>query len=175
MVVFGVVAIVVWQLDSNSSKDQTATGPAASTNTAGMAARIVTPDTLRSIARALRRPVYWAGARPPARLEYTQASDGSTYVRYLTGSARAGTHGSGYVVIATYAQPDALSRVRAIARTRHFSVEELPRDEVAVTNPNSPRNIHVVFGKQPYQVEVYAPTGRDARQIVRSGSVEPVG
>ncbi|HSC74051.1 MAG TPA: hypothetical protein VLB89_07785, partial [Gaiellaceae bacterium] len=167
--------IVVWQLDGNARNDQTATGPAASTNAAGIAARIVTPNTLRSIARALGRPVYWAGERPPARLEYTQASDGSTYVRYLTGSARAGTHDSAYVVIATYAQPDALSRVRAIARTKHFNVEELSRDEVAVTNPNSPRNIHVVFGEQPYQVEVYAPTGKDARQIVRSGAVEPVG
>jgi hypothetical protein len=175
VVVFGVVAIVVWRLDTGSSNDRTAATPAASTSSVGVAARIVTPEALRTIASALGRPVYWAGKRPPARLEYTEASDGSTYVRYLTGSARAGAKGSAYVVVATYAQPDALDRVRAIARKRHFTVERLPAGAVAVTDPNSPRNIHLVFGKQPYQVEVYAPTAEEAGQIVRSGAVEPVG
>lgn len=174
VVVFGAVVLVVWLLDRGSSKSPSAAGT-TSTSGVGIAARIVTPTTLRTFARALGRPVYWAGERPSARLEYTQASDGSTYVRYLTGSARAGAKGAAYVVVATYAQPDALDRVRAAARKRHYTVQTLPGGAVAVTNPNSPRNIHLVFGKQPYQVEVYAPTAAEAEEIVRSGAVKPVG
>lgn len=171
---FAVVGILVWQLDSGSRGDQATPPRPASTTSVGMPARIVTVDTLRRVALALGRPVYWAGERLPARLEYTQASDGSTYVRYLTGSARAGTSGSTYVVIATYAQPNALARVRATARRQHYRVEHVP-GAVAVTDPKSPRNIHLAFDHQPYQVEVYAPTPQQAREIVRSGVLGPVG
>jgi hypothetical protein len=174
VVVFAVIAIAVWRLDSGSTDHHAAPPHVASTASIGVAARVVTPETLRSISRALGRPLYWAGQRRPARLEYTQASDGSTYVRYLTGSARAGAKGSDYVVVATYAQPDASARVLSIAHRKHFTIEHLSNGAVAVTDPKSPRNIHLVFGAQPYQVEIYAPSPEEARRIVRAGAVRPV-
>ena len=56
-----------------------------------------------------------------ADLELTRTTDGTTYVRYLTGSSEAGAPGAGYVVVATYHQPDAYERVtRATARRQNY-------------------------------------------------------
>jgi hypothetical protein len=173
--VFVATAIAVWQLDSDSNGKDTATPTVIPTTPVGVKAQIVTPTALHSIARALGQSVYWAGERAGTRIEYTQASDGSTYVRYLTGSARAGDGGSNYVVVATYEQPDAFARVQSIARKKHFTVEHLPNGAVAVTEPKTPRNVHIVFPGQRYQVEVYAPNAEEAHRIVRSGAVTPVG
>lgn len=174
--VFAAAAIAVWQLnsdDENGSASPTTTATAPS-GTPGVAARIVTTAQLRAFAAALGQPVYWAGSRPAARMEYTQTSEGRTYVRYLTGSAAAGDEHPRFVVVATYPQPDAFARVRAAARANHYEVEQLPDGAIAVTEPRTPKNIHVVAPGRPYQVEVFAPTAAEARSIVLSGAVVPV-
>ena len=97
------------------------------------------------------------------------------YVRYLTGSAKAGDKRASYVVVATYLQPNAFARVQSIAQRQHLSVERLPNGTIAVTEPTNARNVHLVFPVEPYQIEVYAPTAVEARRIVRSGAVRPFG
>lgn len=172
VLVFGITAILVWQLDSDGGGSAATT---AATMPAGVAAEIVSAEGLRTIASTLGRPVYWAGQRPSARIEYTQTSNGTTYVRYLTGGAEAGATGSGYVVVATYPQPDAFARVRVVARRNHYAIDQLPNGGVAVTQPGSRRNVHIAYPGLPYQVEVYAPTAAEARRIALSGAVAPVG
>jgi hypothetical protein len=97
------------------------------------------------------------------------------YVRYLTGSAKAGDKRASYVVVATYTQPDAFARVQSIAQRQHLSVKQLPNGAIAVTEPTNARNVHVVFPLEGYQIEIYAPTAVEARRIVRSGAVRRVG
>jgi hypothetical protein len=174
LAVLAATAIAVWQLDQGSSGNTAATSTAVSTSD-GVEAEIVSPEQLRDIARTLGRPVYWAGTRAGTRIEYTQTADGSTYVRYLTGSAEPGVDRSDFVVVATYAQPNAFERVQSIARKKHFEVERLPNGAVAITQQDSPHNVHLVFPAQPYQIEVYAPRAAQARRIARSGAVTPVG
>jgi hypothetical protein len=166
--------IAVWRLESGSS-GTAATATRTLTTPVGIAAKVISADELRALATRLGRPVYWAGRRAGTRIEFTRSSDGSIFVRYLTGSATAGDKRSGFVVVATYAQPNAFARVLSVARTKHFRVEHLPHGAVAVTEPAAPRNIHLVFSSLPYQVEVYAPRAVVARRIVRSGEVTPVG
>jgi hypothetical protein len=173
--VFAVTAIVIWLLDSDSDAGKAGAPPVVSTTPVGVSARVVSAATLQTIARAGARPIFWAGERNGARIEYTQASDGSTYVRYLTGSARAGDKRSSYVVVATYAQSDAYARVSKVAVEKHFGVEHLSGGGLAVTEPKSPRNVHIVYPKLPYQVEVYAPGPGQAQRIAHSGAVTPVG
>jgi hypothetical protein len=177
LAVFAAAAIAVWQFDSDddSSNASSSTMQTVSAPPPGVPARIVTTPQLRSLATALGRPVYWAGNRSGARLEYTQTSDGRTYVRYLTGSAAAGDNRPRFVVVATYPQPDAFARVRSAARANHYEVEQLSGDAIAVTEPRTPKNIHIVAPGRPYQVEVFAPTAAEARTIVLSGAVVPVG
>ena len=169
---FAVTAVLVWQLDSDGGGSAVTTAP---TGTAGVAAEIVSTGRLRAIASGLGRPVYWAGERPRARIEYTQTSNGTTYVRYLTGGAQAGDKRSGYVVVATYAQADAFARVRALARRNHYQIEQLPDGGLAVTQSGSRRNVHIVYPGLPYQVEVYAPAAAEARRVALGGDVVPVG
>jgi hypothetical protein len=47
----------------------------------GTMAEVVSAARLRALAAAAGRSIYWAGARPGTRLEYTQKTDGTTYVR----------------------------------------------------------------------------------------------
>ena len=171
--VFAVTAITIWLLDTSSEQKDAVVAPP--TTSVGVKARIVTIAALQSLADARGRPVYWAGERPGTSLEYTQTTDGNVYVRYLTGSAKAGDKGASYVVVATYVQPNAFARVQSIAQRQHLSVERLPNGAIAVTEPRNPRNVHLFFPVEPYQIEVYAPTAVEARRIVRSGAVRPVG
>jgi hypothetical protein len=180
-VVFGAVGAFVWA--RNSSDSGTPTGGTETTAGTerprkamqGVEAEIVSAARLRSLAASARRSIYWAGPRPGTRLEFTQKSDGTTYVRYLTGSATAGAPGGNYVVIATYAQPDAIRRVKRTAEQEHFRITKLPSGAVAVTKPGRPQNIHVAYPGLPYQIEVYAPRPAEARKIVFGGAVQPVG
>jgi hypothetical protein len=171
--VFAVTAIAIWLLDTSPKrKDAVVAQP---TTSVGVRARIVTVAALQSLADARGRPVYWAGERPGTSLEYTQTTDGNVYVRYLTGSAKAGDKRASYVVVATYTQPDAFARVQSIAQRQHLSVKQLPNGAIAVTEPTNARNLHVVFPLEGYQIEIYAPTAVEARRIVRSGAVRRVG
>jgi hypothetical protein len=175
LAVFAAVAIAVWQLDSDSNGNSEASDTTVATQPVGVPPKVVSTATLKTIATAAGRPVYWVGARKGTRIEYTQTEDGNTFVRYLTGSADAGDQRNLYVVVATYAQPDAYARVQSVARQKHYAVERLANGAVAVTRPDSPRNVHVVFPGLQYQVEVYAPTSAQAQQIVRNGALAPVG
>lgn len=175
--VFAAAAIALWQLNANDDSSHASSSTTISTVPTppqGVPARLVTAAQLRTLATALGRPVYWAGSRRGARLEYTQASDGSTYVRYLTGSGEVGDNRPEFVVVATYPQPDAFARVTKAARAHHDRVEHLSGGAIAVTEPRTPKNIHIVSPGQPYQVEVFAPTAAEARNIVLGGAVVPV-
>jgi hypothetical protein len=174
LIVFAAVGALVWSLASSDSAGSTDPN-AATAPVEGVAARIVSVPTLRALANANGRPLYWAGARPETRIEYTRRTDGTTFVRYLTGGAKAGDPNARYLVVATYVQPDAYARVSAIASRTHLVEARLPDGGIAITRPGRPQNIHLVYPKLPYQIEVYAPTAQQARQIVFAGAVKPVG
>ncbi len=170
---FAVVAVLVWLLGSDSSATTCSGRPTTRTNGA-VRARIVSSDELCRIARRLGRPLYWAGERRGTKLEYTQAANGSTYVRYLTGSAKAGDERASFVVVATYPQPNAYGVVLRIARRDRLPVTRLPDGGAAVTLRGRPQSVHLVYRGQPYQVEVYAPSAAEARRVALSGDVKPV-
>jgi hypothetical protein len=184
VVVFAAVAAFVWVLQSGDSDDRGtpaavsgSSGLGLSTGGAtvpGVAAEVVSIARLRRIVAAAGRPVYWVGPQGRTRIEYTQTRDGTTYVRYLTGSATAGAPGAGYIVVATYLQPDAYRRVKRIAQAQHMFVADLPGGAIAVTKPSRPQNIHVVYPGRPYQIEVYAPKAAEGRKLVFEGSIQPV-
>ena len=175
LIVFVAVGAAVWFLNSDDSATSTTTSSTPqSAALPAVAPRIVSVALLRRFASTGDRPVYWAGERRGARLEYTRRNDGSTFVRYLTGSAKPGNRSAGYVVVATYAQPDAYKRVSTIASQKHLAVKRIADRGIAVTRSGRPQNIYVVYPDQPYQVEVYAPTAAEARHLVFTGAITPV-
>jgi hypothetical protein len=180
-VVFVAVGAFVWSW--TSSPDDAASsevGELAPTESAATAVPPVEPTIvsvaeLRQATGAGAQPVYWAGQRQGTRLEYTRRTDGTTYVRYLTGAASAGAPGAGYVVVATYPQPDAYTRVTRAAREENLFTADLPKDGVAVIKPDRPGNIYLVYPDRQYQIEVYAPSAEAARELVFGGAIRPVG
>ena len=184
-IVFVAVAVFLWasgSTDSTTAEDAAPAGvegiaPGEGAATAvlpSLAATVVTPAELQAAATESGRALYWAGERPRARLELTRTADGTTYVRYLTGTAKAGAPGAGYVVVATYPQPDAYARVSSAARREHYFTADLPGRGRAVIRPDRPQNIYLVRPGQPYQVEVYAPTDDAARELVFGGAIQPI-
>jgi hypothetical protein len=175
LIVFVAVGAAVWFLGSDDSGTSTTTSSAPqSAPLPAVAPRVVSAALLRQFASASGRPVYWAGARPGARLEFTRRNDGATFVRYLTGGAKPGNGSSGYVVVATYAQPDAYKRVSTIASQQHLPVKRISGGGIAVTRKGRPQNIYIVYPDQPYQVEVYAPTAADTRHLVFTGAITQI-
>jgi hypothetical protein len=64
--------------------------------------------------------------------------------------------------------------VRKAARANHYRLEQLSAGAIAVTEPRTPKSMHIVSPGQSYQVEVFAPTAGQARRVVLSGAVVPV-
>jgi hypothetical protein len=181
LVAFVAVAVAVGLLAaSDDDGATTATSGAPAGVDGGVAspavpARIVTTAELEEIARESGGPVYWAGEQPGARIEYTRTADGSTYVRYLTGSAQAGSPSGDFVVVATYAQPNAYERVSGVARRTHLTIRTIPDGGIAVSRPGRPQNVYVAYPGQPYQVEVYSPSEATTNGLVLDGRVRPIG
>jgi hypothetical protein len=175
LIVFVAVGAAVWFLNSDDSGTSTTT-PSAPVSAAlpAVAPRLVSVALLRQFASAGGRPIYWAGQRQGTRLEFTRRVDGATFVRYLTRSARPGNRSARYVVVATYAQPDAYRRVSRVAAQQHLAVKPVAGGGIAVRRKGRPQNIYVVYPAQPYQVEVYAPTAAEAKDLVFSGAITPV-
>lgn len=178
LIVFLAVGAGVWFLDSDNSDDSapptTTSSTPQSSALPAVTPRIVSVALLRTFASGSGRPVYWAGALRGTRLEYTRRTDGATFVRYLTGTAKPGNGNAGYVVVATYAQPDAYKRVSTIASRQHLPVKRVAGGGIAVTRKGRPQNIYIVYPDQPYQVEVYAPTAAETRHLVFTGAITQV-
>lgn len=128
---------------------------------------------LRATAATSAIPIFWAGGRPPARLEYSSTSDGSTFVRYLPADAAAGDL-EPQLTVATYVRPAGFEEVQSAA-TKDSETIELAEGGIAVYDRASPTNVHLAYPGQPYQVEVFAPTAGLALELVRSGAVRALG
>jgi len=171
------VGALVWFFSSDDSTgptNATASAIAPSALVQDVPARIVSTEALRRLARNSGSALYWAGARPATRIEYTRRSDGATFVRYLTAGAKAGDPHAGYVVVATYSQAAAYEHVSAIASRTHLFKAHVGHGGIAVTRPGRRQNIYLVYPNVPYQIEVYAPTSALARQLVFAGAIKPV-
>jgi hypothetical protein len=164
------IGLLVWRLDAGGQEPalNVTAGPGTA---AGVRAEIVSAKRLAEIAHADGRVVYWAERRSGTRIEYTETADGSTYVRYLTGKARAGSPRAGFVVVATYPRQNAYREVTDFARKAHVVTVRLPNGGLAVTKPGRPQNIYIVYADQPYQVEVYAPSASTTRRLVFGGRI----
>jgi hypothetical protein len=177
----GLVTWIVVDRGNNSSSPSqtaasptTATTPAATTTFAASGPAIVTAAQLRSAAASSIPPIYWAGAQPGTRIELTRTTTGSTFVRYLPPTARAGSR-QPYLTVATYARPNGYAEVKAAAAKPKAITIPLAGGGIAVYTKAEPDNMHIAYPSQPYQIEVYSPRVGLARALTRSGAIRPVG
>ena len=148
--------------DEDAAQGTTATAtsslPSTPTETVTQPA-IRTIAELRAMAAASSNPIYWAGARADTRLEVSETSSGTVFVRYLPAGSGAGDLDP-HLTVATYARPNGYAEVQAAAKNEGSRSVELDGGGLAVYDTKAPTNLHLAFPGEAYQVEVFSPDGR---------------
>lgn len=163
----GVAVWLVLRDDGESTSDRAT--PAASV-AAG-------PDTvslasLRSRAAQTDQPIYWAGRIRGRRFEVTETT-GKFYVRYLPQGVKAGAQ-KPYLTVATYRHPNAFDATRAVSRRAGAVPIDVGRKGVAFFSRSQPTSVYVAYRGSPYQIEVFHPVPRIARELVSARQVRPI-
>jgi hypothetical protein len=160
-----VVAVVAWLVfrDDGSSTPQ----PSAADN----APVLVTAATLRTIARVVPQPIYWAGPEAGTKYELTRAANGDVYVRYLPEGVKAGGEEGKHLIVATYPFEGAYAALQKVGGGQE---RQVPGGGIAVP-AQDPKSVHVAFPGVDYQVEVYDPSPEKALEVATSGRVKSAG
>ena len=170
-------AFVVWLFVRDDDKSNTSTTTKATTaTTAGVRPLLtaVTPHRLAALAEAAKQPIYWAGPRQRVTYELTRTTDGRYFVRYLPRGVRVGNRSGQYLLVGTYPVRGAYEAIQRAAKETGASTFRVPGGGLAVVNDKAPKNVYFAYRRSGYQVEVFDPNGRRARQLVASGAVNPV-
>jgi hypothetical protein len=161
----GVAAWLILRDDGDKTPDEPV--PASSTgpepiSLAGLRARAATVD----------QPVYWAGRLPRRRFEFTE-TPGRIFVRYLPAGAKVGAT-KPYLTVATYRHPNAFDATTAVAGREGAVRIDVGRKGVAFFNRSQPTSVYLAYRGAPYQIEVFHPVPRIARDLVSSRRVRPI-
>jgi hypothetical protein len=131
------------------------------------------------IARAGRfsHPAYWVGPQPGIkRYELTFKPGEQLYVRYLPAAAEPGDKRPDFLIVGTYAVPNA-QRALELAAGKSKQGETLSREDgfEMMSAPDS-KHAYVVFDSRPeLQVEIFSPQPGEAEKLATSGVLRPVG
>ena len=92
------------------------------------------------------------------------------YIRYLPPGVDVGAKDAKYLVIVTYPYKNAFDALENVANGKEIAI---PDGGIALVNESSPRNVHVAFPNEDYQVEIYDPSPARSLEVARSGAVRP--
>jgi hypothetical protein len=169
------VGFVVWLLVRGDGDESTTS---TTTTTSSTAARTVvvgaTVQRLRTLARLIDHPIYWAGRLRGTKYELTQGANGRIYIRYLPRNVAIGDRRGRYLIVATYPLPDAYKAVQTAAKEEGGHAIALEPRGLAVYNDDAPSNVYFALPGSKYQVEVYHPNAARARRLVTSGRIRPI-
>lgn len=168
-------SFIAWVLiDRNepASSSTPVVAPAAEAPVTADGPRISTVDGLSALAGLRGEPVYWAGPRAGAVYEVTE-TEGRVFIRYLTASTQLGSPEPDFMTVATYPRPNAYADIEAAAK-RPGAVKIALPEGLAVYDSATPTSVYLAYRGSTQQVEVYSPSGLEARRLVESGLVQPV-
>jgi hypothetical protein len=166
------IVLVVWLLFFRGGGDSNTTSSPSATPIAPVAA---TPGRIRDLSVEVGRPIYWLGPRDKTVYELQRTSQDRIYVRYLPPSASIGTKQAAYALVGTYPVPKAYDVLKGLAKTDGETSFTAPKGGIAVYSNSRPTNVYLAYPGSDVQIEVYDPTPGNARTLVASGRVVPVG
>jgi hypothetical protein len=163
----GVAAIllVVWLTSGNDDSSKGDSG----------AAEIVSVNSLRDAVAGGDTPVYWAGEQQGTEVELSQPGEGRTYVRYLTGGAKAGDPRADFLTVGTYAHAEPVAALRRQGREPGGVLGSAPGKAVVYFNRDQPNSVYLAYPGVDVEIEVFDPNFTRALQLVNSGQIVPVG
>ena len=165
-------ALVIWLLVRGGGGDSNTTSSPSATPIAPKAA---TPNEIRELSVEVGRPIYWLGPRDNTVYELQRTSQDRIYVRYLPPTADVGTKQATYALVGTYPVPKAYDVLKGLAKNGGETSFTAPKGGIAVYSNSRPTNVYLAYPGSDVQIEVYDPTPGNARTLVSSGRVVPVG
>jgi len=132
----------------------------------------VSADELARFAQGRESAVYWAGRADARRVELT-TTPSAVFVRYLPAGVQAGGGGSS-LTVATYPLADAYATALGRSRGKGMTSRRTEDGGIAVWGLAQPTSVYLAWRDTPSLVEVYAPTGSEARTVALSGRVRRV-
>jgi hypothetical protein len=159
--------IVVWAVTGNGGGSDGTSGPVAAT----IRPVALSAAGLRTLARVVGQPIYWAGPRKGYLYELRRTSNGNVYVRYLPPGVNAGARGAKYLVVGTYPFRGAYEALR---RVTDAEVVQIPGGGIGTIAPNYRKSVHLAFPRVDYQMEVFDPSPARALHMATSGQIRPV-
>jgi hypothetical protein len=167
----GIITWVAIERRDNSSSTSTTTatkGPvAASHPPVGLSA-----GGLRTVARRVKQPIYWAGPKKGYIYELTRLSNGRIYVRYLPPGVKVGDKRAQFLIVATYPFPGALTALKKVSHGKGIA---LRGGGMALVDATYPKSVHVGFPGVNYEIEVYDPSPKRSLEVASSGEVQRAG
>jgi len=159
-----VVAVIVWLIVKGDDNKKSSSSPPASAATLG---------TLRSLRTQVGHDVYWAGRRSGFTYELTQVKS-NIFIRYLPAGVSVGDPRPNYLTVGTYPTRRAYAVLKRQSRRSGNQSRPAARGGLAVWSKQRPQSVYVAYPGSDLQVEVYAPSSRQARSLVTSGTVKPI-
>jgi hypothetical protein len=154
-----------------SQEQSTATTPAPTTATKTVA--VLDAKGLKTLAAALKRPLYWVGPRPGVGYQLTQTTGGAQmYVRYLPKGVPRATK-KPYLTVGTYFVKNAAAVTTAASKQKGATPVAVAGGIAYVPASQATSVIYASPGS-PYQVEVFDPKPGKAKSLVKSGKLATV-
>jgi hypothetical protein len=130
---------------------------------------------LKNLQSSLRHPIYWVGAKSNFTYELTKTNGGNVYVRYLPSGVKVGDSRPEFLTVGTYPQANAYQNIQTAAKRKGARETKLSGGGLAVENSARPTSVYVAYPNSSLLIEVFDPSAKVARTIVRSGQVVPLG
>jgi hypothetical protein len=165
-------ALVLWLLIAGTDSTSTSTTSAESTDPSN-GAEIVSVESLRETASRQGAPIYWAGLPQSSELELSQPAAGRTYVRYLTDEAEAGDPRP-FLTVGSYELADPAAALRRQGNQADGVLASAPRGGVVYFSRSNPRSVYLAYPGVDVEVEIFAPSFKQALELATSGEIAPV-
>ena len=171
------VALAIWLVLSSGNDPGKSSHQAhaqSSVPRSNSGATILAIATLERAARRLGAPVYWVGPRGKLDYEFTAATGGRRYVRYLPKGVKAGDPRPDFLTVGTYVIPHPLADLRRASRAHDAETVHLPGGGIALMDRSKPTSAFIVRPGWKAQVEVYDPKPGMAMELILNGDVRAV-
>jgi hypothetical protein len=136
---------------------------------------LVDASDLSRLESSLGHRLYWAGERSPDRLELTEETDASVYLRYLPPGVEAGDPEAGFLTVGTYPVAGAVTALRRTAAKAGVGLDRTAGGGVVFADPSSQGSVYLAYPGSDLQIEVYDPAPGRALSLVHAGAIGPVG
>lgn len=136
---------------------------------------VVSAAELREAVSGTGTPVYWAGEQAGTEIELSRPETSRTYVRYLTGGAKAGDPRPIFLTVGTYDRPHPVQELRRQGKSEGAVLAEAPGGAVVYYDRRSPQSVYLAYPGVKAQIEVYDPDVKQALRLVNSGQIVAVG